>query len=961
MKFVILFFLLAPGLAFSQIEVSNKVEKESVYFPIANKAFSASIVYAGSENVLIKKSAEFLAGDIEKVTGKKPTVAATEKATQDNIIIVATVGNNVLINRLIAEKKLDASPIINQWERFIIQTVNNPFPGVKQALIILGSDRRGAAFGVFTLSEKMGVSPWYWWADSPVKRNETVYLKKSRYVSDSPAVKYRGIFINDEAPALRNWAREKFGGFNSKFYENVYELLLRNKANFLWPAMWLPTAFNDDFPDNPRVADEYGIVISTSHHEPMMRAHHEWSRFGGREWNYETNKKQLQEFWRGGVERMGNYESMVTMGMRGDGDEAMSGESAVGLLQTIIKDQRSIIADVTGKPASEKPQLWAIYKEVQDYYDKGMRVDDDIIVLFSDDNWGNLRYLPEKKDSKSNGKYGLYYHFDYVGAPVSYRWLNTTQIERVWEQMNLTYEAGVKDLWIVNVGDIKPMELPISFFMDYAWNPRAFKAGDLIGYYQKWVKQQFGDLFTKEIAELLSLYTKYNARRTPEMLTPGTYSLLNYREADRIVNEYKELEERSRAIYKQLPNAYKSAFYQLVLSPIELSSNVNEMYVAAGKNKLYGSQGRASANLYADKVKELFKRDATLTRQYHEELENGKWNHMMSQTHMGYTNWNHPRANVMPAVSYTQIDTSAQLGFMVEYGPEAPWNGFSVEANPLFSSSFAEFDGINKQSYYLEVFNMGSKELDYMVEPQNEWISVSKTKGKIQYDEKVFVSINWNQAPKGKAVGTIVIRGAGKEYSVEVPIRNDLPAASGFIANNGVVSFEAAHYTRKVESQGISWTVVPNLGRTNSSVIVEPVTAPRVSINANSPRVEYEFTVFDAGDLTVEAYLSPTQDFKKQGGLKYALSIDDGTPEIINMNEGEVKPDYEYADWWSKSVADHIKIKKSVHKGIGTGKHTLKVWMVDPGIVFQKFVISHGGGLRPSYLGPEESMYVKKR
>ncbi|MFB9864236.1 glycosyl hydrolase 115 family protein [Rufibacter immobilis] len=803
----------------------------------------------------------------------------------------------------------------------------------------------------------MGVSPWYWWADVPVKKNDKIYLQNGRHVSEGPSVKYRGIFLNDEAPALTNWAKEKFGGFNHVFYEKVYELLLRNKANYLWPAMWLPNAFSADDPENPRVADEYGIVISTSHHEPMMRSHHEWSRFNGGAWNYETNKEKLREFWRGGVKRMGNYESAVTVGMRGDGDEGMSEHTAVDLMKTIIADQRQIIAEETGKPAKETPQVWAIYKEVQDYYDKGMRVDEDIITLFSDDNWGNIRYLPKKEDQTAKRKYGMYYHFDYVGAPVSYRWHNVTQIERVWEQMNLTYEWGVRDLWLVNVGDLKPMEFPISFFLYYAWDTN-MKASDLPNYYVNWAEQQFGADHAQEIAQIMSLYNKYNARRTPEMLTPDTYSHQNYREADRVIEEFNQLLSKSKAIYEKLPKSHKSAFYQLVHSPIEMSANLNEMYVAARKNKLYAEQGRASANSYAEKVKELFLKDAELTRQFHEELEGGKWNHMMSQTHIGYTSWNHPPANKMPAVSYVQTDSSALLGFMVEHGLNPSWGGFSVEGHGLFSPAFSRFDNINKQSYYLEMYNRGGGILNYSIEPKNDWIKLSKKEGSIRYDEKVYVSIDWDRAPKGKATGAILVKGAGKEYTVEVPIRNNLPKASGFVENNGVVSIEAARFIRKSDSKDISWTVVPNLGRTSSSITIEPANAERQKPGENAPRVEYEFTIFDGGDLKVEAYLSPIQNYKKNEGLKYAIAIDNEEPHIVNINEGEVKPDYEYAEWWSKSVADHIKKKTSVHRAVKPGKHTLKIWMVDPGVVFQKFVID-AGGLKSSYLGPPESINLK--
>lgn len=959
MKVFPILLLFIPCLAFTQITVRNSVDKKSSSYPIVSKTDVATILYDTSENVLIKKSVDFLAGDIESISGKRPVVSTGNTTPGKYPIIVATVGNNNLIAELVAKKKINIDLLKGQWERFIIQTVDDPFPGVKKALLIVGSDRRGAAYGVFTLSEKIGVSPWYWWADAVIKKSEEIYLEKCHYVSKGPAVKYRGIFINDESPAFRNWAVEKFGGINHRCYEKIFELMLRNKANFLWPSMWLPTMFNVDDPLNPKVADEFGIVVSTSHHEPMMRAHNEWSVFQGGAWDYEKNKEQLRRFWRGGIERMGNYESVVTVGMRGDGDAGMSEETSVDLLKSIIKDQREIISDVTGKPAEKTPQVWAIYKEVQDYYDKGLRVDDDITILFSDDNWGNLRYLPKKEDLNHKGGYGMYYHFDYVGAPVSYRWLNVTQLERVWEQMKLTYENGVKNLWIANVGDIKPMELPISFFMDYAWDPASIQAKDLQKYYLNWAEQQFGNQYLEEIAELLSLYTKYNARRIPEMLTSATYSVENYREADRIVEEYNGLAARSRKVYDQLSEESKPAFFQLILSPVELSANVNEMYVAAAKNKYYGERGAASANYYADRVRQLFQKDEVLTRDFHE-LKDGKWNHMMSQTHIGYTSWNHPPLNMMPSVSYVQVPGHSELGYLLEYGEKPEWGWLDVEADWAFSRSLPVFDKINRQNYYVDIINKGQEELSYSITPQQDWIKVSKQKGVTQFNEKVYVSIDWDKAPKGSATGAILISGAGKEYSVDVSIREGVSSASGYIENNGVVAFEAANFIRKVDNRDLHWTVVPNLGRTNSSVIMEPVTADRQIWTSKSPCLEYDFTVFSPGDLTVHAYLSPTQDFKKVGGLKFAMSIDDEQPQIVNMNEAEVKPDYEYAEWWSKSVADHIKVRKTNHKVSKPGKHTLKIWMVDTGIVFQKFVID-AGGLKPSYLGPTESNYVRSK
>lgn len=928
----------------------------------SSDAFSLekAILYVDqSESFLIHKAAELLARDIQHVTGQQPDVTISDSSLSGEVVIIGTIEGNTLIKRLVEQKKINTSEITDKWEHFLVQTIEQPLPNIERALIIAGSDKRGTAYGVFSISEAIGVSPWYWWADVPVKQHKHLQFSINQRHIDGPVVKYRGIFINDEAPALRNWATEKFGGINHVFYQKVFELILRNKGNYLWPAMWLPTIFNEDDPLNAKTADDYGIVISTSHHEPMMRSHNEWHEFDGGAWNYETNKSKLTEFWKGGVERMGEFESVVTVGMRGDGDEGMSDETAVELLKTIIKDQREILREVTGKPAEETQQVWAVYKEVQDYYDKGMRVDDDIIILFCDDNWGNLRILPKQEDLDHKGGYGIYYHFDYVGAPVSYKWLNTTQIERTWEQMNLAYTHGVKDLWLVNVGDIKPMELPISFFLDQAWNPSKFKANNLTAYYIKWSARQFGDEYATDIAQLLASYTKYNARRTPEMLTPSTYSVESYREADRIVAEYQALLAKSNAIRKKLHPDYESAYYQLVHSPIELCTNLNEMYVAAGKNQYYAEHGAVAANYYADLTRKLFEKDAQLTKYFHDELEGGKWKHMMSQTHIGYTYWNHPPLNSMPAISYVEpASDSAQLGFLIEHGQRPKWGWLDVEGDWSFSVKMPEFDPANDQNYYIDIINRGKKTLEYTLNTQEQWLRISKTSGSVRYHEKVFVSIDWSKAPGGVAIGHIDILGAGTRYTVQVPINNPSADISGFVENNGYVSINANHFSRKYSNGIISWDIVPNLGRTGSSVIVQPSNLSRQELTKNSPRLEYDFWVKEAGKIKVHHYLSPTQDFRKSDGLHFAVSIDQEAPLVINMNEGERKPDYEYAEWWTESVGDHIKIKLSEHYLLDPGKHTLKVWMIDPGIVFQQFVIDTGS-LRSSYLGPPESRLLE--
>src|SRR6185312_12022011 len=419
--------------------ISDK--NENADFPIV--ASTATTIYTDkNDDWLIQKAASLFQHDVEIVTGKKPEVSTELPSRANDVIIIGSIKGSKLIQQLIQTKKIHVDSIKNKWECYQIQIVKNPFKGISQALVIAGSDKRGAAYGVFTISKQIGVSPWYYWADVPAKKKKEVFIKSGIYKSGPPSVKYRGIFLNDEAPALSGWVHEKFGNFNHEFYEKVFELLLRLKGNYLWPAMW-GNAFNNDDTLNPVMANKYGIVMGTSHQEPMNQATEEWRHENKGAWNYQTNDSVLRAFWRQGIENMDHRETIVTIGMRGNGDKPMTQGTAINLLENIVADQRKIIAEVTGKPASETPQDWALYKEVQDYYDKGMRVPDDVTLLFSDDNWGNIRRLPKLNDKPRSGGYGIYYHFDYVGGPRNYKWINTNNIARVWEQMHLAYAYGV--------------------------------------------------------------------------------------------------------------------------------------------------------------------------------------------------------------------------------------------------------------------------------------------------------------------------------------------------------------------------------------------------------------------------------------------------------------------------------------------------------------------------------------
>lgn len=657
-----LFFLFAvifiAGNLFAQDIVVDNPGRNS--FALINSQKPTVIYIDKNDDWLVQKTAELFQKDIEMVTGTKPEIIYQNPGSKANVIIIGTIKQSSVIRQLLQSNKLDENNLKNQWEAYQVKVVKDPLKGTDQALVIAGSDKRGAAFGVFEISRQIGVSPWYWWADVPVKKKKEISLKSDLMIQDQPKVKYRGIFINDEAPAFSGWTHEKFGGFNHHVYEKVFELLLRLKANYLWPAMW-GNAFNDDDTLNPILANKYGIVMGTSHHEPMLRAQAEWKRYGKGDWNYQANKAGLDSFWKKGIENMDSHESIITIGMRGDGDEPMTTGTATKLLETIVADQRNIIAEITGKPASETPQLWALYKEVQDYYDQGMRVPDDVTLLLCDDNWGNIRRLPKLTDKSRAGGYGIYYHFDYVGGPRNYKWLNTNNIARVWEQMHLAYSYGVDKIWIVNVGDIKPMELPISFFLDYAWNPDKITVDNVADYYEDWASRQFGKTYAKEIGDILQKYSQYAARKKPELLSPETYSLLNYDEADRIIHQYQELVNEAESINIKLPAEYRDAYFELVLFPVKAFENINQLYVAVAKNHFYASQNNPMANIYAENAKKYYEKDSLLSYQFNHELANGKWNHMMDQTHIGYTYWQQPEVNKMPEVKYVSKDSIRNL------------------------------------------------------------------------------------------------------------------------------------------------------------------------------------------------------------------------------------------------------------------------------------------------------------
>lgn len=620
-------------------------------FTLLESGTPNAILVDEQEDAGVKIAAGNLSEDFKRVSGKAADLQTAPGSGR--MVIVGTLKSRY-IKELAKAKKIDASQLEGKNEKYLMTVVSSPLKGVDEALVIAGSDKRGTIYGIYELSEQIGVSPWYDWADVPVIPQKNLSIVRGSYTAGEPVVKYRGIFLNDEAPCLTGWVKHTYGTNygDHRFYARVFELILRLRGNFMWPAMWGWSFYADD-PENSRTANEMGIIMGTSHHEPMARNHQEWARkrkeYGA--WDYVSNQAVIDRFFREGIERAVGTEDLITIGMRGDGDTPMGGKEGeddkyvardkenMRLMEKIFRNQRRIIKEVTGKAPEKRPQVWALYKEVQRFYDMGLRVPDDVIMLLSDDNWGNVRRLPNAEERKHPGGWGIYYHVDYVGAPRNTKWLNVTPIQNMWEQLQLTYDYGVDKLWVLNVGDLKPMEYPITLFLDMAWNPRRYTVDNLLQHPRQFCAQQFGEEQADEVARILNLYSKYAGRVTAEMLDRTTYNL-ETGEWKQVTDEFTKLEAEALRQYIALSPEYKDAYKQLILFPVQAMANIYEMYYAQAMNHKLYAEHNPQANCWADKVEQAFQRDKALCDDYNNVMSGGKWKNMMIQKHIGYTSWN---------------------------------------------------------------------------------------------------------------------------------------------------------------------------------------------------------------------------------------------------------------------------------------------------------------------------------
>lgn len=898
-------------------------------FALIASGHPVQVVTDAHDDAAVLRVADDLRSDLGKVGGEKA-------GSGSQAIILGTIGQDAQIDALIASGKLDVRGVKGKWEAYVEQVVEHPAPGIDRALVIAGADRRGTIYGAYDISRRAGVSPWAWWADVPVRKQADLFVLPGRR-TDAPVVKYRSIFFNDEDPSLKGWATATYGGFNHKFYGQVFELILRLKGNMIWPAMW-GKAFYDDDPENSPTAQKYGIVIGTSHHEPLMRAHVEWARYGKGDWDYTTNAPFLRQFWKTGLARGAGSEHLVTIGMRGDGDKPMTQGTAIPLLEKIVADQRQIIQEVTGKPAPETPQVWALYKEVQDYYDQGMRVPDDVTLLFSDDNWGDLRRLPQIGAKPRTGGYGIYYHFDYVGGPRNYKWIDTTEIARVWEQMRLADTYGANRLWVVNVGDLKPYEAATDFFFDLAWNPKAMTVDRLNSWHRNWAIEQFGPAHGAAIGDMIDKTTLLAARRKFELRDPDTWSVTRDRESERVLADYAALDREAHATAAQLPADTQDAYYQLVLHPIEAGYNLERLYNATALNRLHAAQGRADANALGEAAKSYFAEDTAISKRY-ESRAHDKWVHMMDQVHIGYTRWSDPPKDIMPALAHVDPVDGAVPGIALE-----------GQAQSLSAGQTLRINRYGAPSTRFEIFARGTKLVKWTARSPAPWVKIANAAGETDASTTVDVSVDWKALPPGESHAVINVSGFGP-YDEHVPltvVNRPKPAAGTYVEAGDHVAIEAAHHAASRPVAGVSWTTIQTLGRWGSAVTPLPI-HPAAFKPGAGPSIDYKITLWQPGPVDLTVLASPSLDVVGKRGLRYAAAIDNEAPQVVDLDKSANEPE------WAKAVADNMWRGVSHHRVAAAGAHRVRIWAIDPSVVIQRVVVS-----RPGYtmglLGPVESI-----
>ncbi|KAL4880194.1 hypothetical protein BJY04DRAFT_228699 [Aspergillus karnatakaensis] len=935
---------------------------------------SVDILVSPDEQDGVTRAAKDLALDFGRVVGVNGTVRQniTLSRHRDSVpVIVGTVGSS-FIDQLVKDNKIDVSEIKGQWESYAQAVVRDPFPGIPHALVIAGSDKRGTIYGIYDISETIGVSPWYFWADVPIKTKAAIYLNPGdSRVHGPPSVKYRGIFINDEWE-LFEWTDGRFpqsplgDHFTSEFYALVFELLLRLKANYLWPGMKKKNSFYLDDPQNGVLADEYGIVMGTSHHEPMTRSYYEQGRIDGN-WDWSLNREEVKQFMDEGVERSKNWETLYTMGMRGEGDrESPTLDSAQ--LEEIIELQQGMIDDIVPRPLEQVGQTWSLYKEVGKYWQAGMNISELVTLMWTDDNFGNLLRVPLANETTRSGGAGVYYHFGYVGSPRSYEWINTNQLVKVWEQMHYAYEREARNIWIANCNDIKSLEVPTTLFLDMAYDMAPFQTPDSPTRWLKlWARKEFGAKVEEATAEILNRYGQLVLRRKYELysMSPFAFSTLNYDEASNILGDWEDLLAFAQETYDSLDSSIQGSYFQLVLHPVLAGKTVTELYIAKHLGDLYKAQLRTSTNKLAQKAQQAFAKDAAITSRYHA-LFDGKWDGMMSGIHIGYIGRTWPSHNIMPNISW------------IGDGDVSNFDILGVAAQGLNTSSIGN-EPINlplvdpymppAETRYLDIFTRTNGTLKYKIETNVSYVSTSSSKGTLtapgeNSDVRSKIKVNWEKAPSGLSWASVTVFDTQSNSTVQAllpvnktSINSRTPKRfTGHVESNGIVSIEPIHYASAERTKEASYINLPYYGRTYSGIKLWPVTAPSQS-SLNGPKLTYPFYSFSKAKARLILFLGGTLDLDPTRPLRVAFSIDSN--QAITQR---VLPDYEAGslpkDWDTAVIWGGWNVTADLDVEMKSGEHTLNLWLLEPGVVVQKILIDFGG-LKESALGPPESLYIK--
>ena len=951
----------------------------------------------------VKKVAGKVAKDVEGTLSFCPEICETAVPAKQAVIAV-TAGSGKLAETL-CSKISKLGQVEGKRESYAFIVAENPVEGIESALVIYGSDKLGTIYGLFHLSELLGVTAMVDWGDCQyVKQDSFILKEEDSFVSKEPSVKYRGFFINDEWPCCGNWATSHFGSFNAKMYDHIFEYLLRMKGNYLWPAMWAEN-FMLDGPDleSMKLADEYGIYIGMSHHEPCMRSGAEYSKVRGPKspygdaWSYVTNKEGILRFWEDGVKRSIGHNVFPTVGMRGENDSKMLGEDSlisdnVRLLKEIITKQREMIHEHLETDGKKVPQLFAVYKEVEDYYFgggseeglRGFKELEDVTLLLCEDNWGNMRALPEAFERNHKGGFGMYFHLDYHGDPVSYEWVSSTELSKIWEQMTEAYEYGVRELWIVNVGDVKFQEFPLNYFMDLAYDFE--KWGSLAPnstkeYTKAWIESVFGSYTSKkereEIQEVLEGYLKINALRKPESLNDTVYHPAHYLECEKLLSFCGKLEEKNERLWKILEErGMGDAYFSKIYYSAAASYNLLKKHLYSGKNHLYASQGKAVANEYDKLVEACIEKDEALKTQM-AEFKEGKWAGMELASHIGFTNWNdedwrYPVRHIVrlpkkPRLVVTRADKTQH--YTNQYFPIT----LVIDDFVVSSSKKAKIQIANGgQGSVKWKIQEGARKvgLDGIAHESGEgsrceWLEFSQISGETALQDEVEISLKEENLPLGEEVScSFEIKTETEFVPVLVKaLKKDTSALpeGAFLAEHGMFVIDAVHYADKqaglYEGEAVEFEELYDFGKYQSGIKAFPVTSSFDS-KENAPSVTYELYSEEEKDCFLNLYTSPANPLIYGGKLSVEVSVNEGAGKLVEFTKAGYKGGEPGCIPWEQAVLNQEHVG-STEISLKKGLNKITVFAREAGMVLERLVVYPKDIERAvSYLGEKECIRV---